>query len=369
MHDSALSACPERGGHLTGPGPSGDDRPGGALPGGPARMSVGRGLACVTVAAAGWGTAGATATLVFDSSGLGPIALTFWRMAGGLVLLLAVRALLPRRTGTARRREPARSRAARVLITGLALTVFQAAYFGAVAGTGTAVGTVITQGAAPVLVALGGRLLMGERLGVGGGVAVAGALAGLAVLMLGGAGTDAVRPLGAAMGLVSAAAYAVVTLYGRSLGRHGRGTDAFTTTLTSFAVGTVSLLPLAAAEGLWPRTEGLGRTLGLMAYLVTVPTALSYGLFFAGLAAVRATTVTVITLLEPVTAAAVAVGLLGERLTAPTLLGTAVLLGAVAALAVAETRGASASVPREPAPVPGPVGREEDAQPPVKPVR
>ncbi|MBZ6476369.1 DMT family transporter [Streptomyces griseocarneus] len=312
-------------------------------------MSVGRGLACVTVAAVGWGTAGATAALAFDSSGLGPVALTFWRMAGGLVLLLAVRALLPRRTGPARPQEPARHRVARVLITGLGLTVFQAAYFGAVAGTGTAVGTVITQGAAPVVVALGGRLLMGERLGVGGGVAVAGALAGLAVLMLGGAGTDAVRPLGAAMGLLSAAGYAVVTLYGRYLGRRGRGADAFTTTLTSFAVGTVSLLPLAAAEGLWPRAEGLGRTLGLMAYLVAVPTTLSYGLFFAGLAAVRATTVTVITLLEPVTAAAVAVGLLGERLTAPTLLGTAVLLGAVAALAVAETRGAPAAVPVEPA--------------------
>ncbi|MFI9202730.1 DMT family transporter [Streptomyces sp. NPDC053048] len=332
------------------------------------RLSVGRGLVCVTVAAVAWGTAGATAALAFGTSGLGPLALTFWRMAGGLVLLLAVRAVLPRRPARTRPCEPVRRRAGRVLVTGLGLTVFQAAYFGAVDGTGTAVGTVVTQGAAPVLVALAGRLLLGERLGTGGVVAVTGALAGLAVLMLGGAGSGTVRPMGVAMGLLSAAGYAVLTVYGRFLGREGRDRDAFSTTLTSFAVGTAALLPLAAAEGLWPRTDELPATLGLLAYLVVVPTALSYGLFFAGLTVVRGTTVTVITLLEPVTAAVVAVVLLGERLTATTVLGTAVLLAAVAVLAVTEARGtpAPATAPVGPAGSPDGAGA---AQLPARPVR
>ncbi|MEU1814495.1 EamA family transporter [Streptomyces roseifaciens] len=319
-------------------------------------MSVGRGLLYVAVAATSWGTTGATADLLMDSSGLGPAALTFWRTAGGLVLLLAARFLMRRRAARTRARaaraalacETWPRRTARVLVTGIGLTVFQTAYFAAVEATGIAVGTVVTLGASPVLVALGGRLSMGERLGAGGVTAVGGACAGLAVLMLGNDGTGAVRPAGVALALLSAAGYAVVTVYARILEREKRATDPFTTTVTSFAVGTVCLLPLAAAEGLWPQDGRLGRTLALGAYLVTVPTALAYGLFFAGLVVVRATTVSVITLLEPVTAAVIAVALLGERLTAATALGTAVLLGAVAALAAAEARGTAALTPAEP---------------------
>ncbi|MFI1257958.1 DMT family transporter [Streptomyces netropsis] len=335
MQRSTLSPCPETG--VSSPLPSGD-RPFGAGP------SVGRGLLYVAFAAAAWGTTGATAALVFDSSGLGPVALTFWRTAGGLVLLLAVGAVRARRApaGPVRPFEPKRRRAVRTLVVGVGLTVFQTAYFGAVDGTGIAVGTVVTLGAAPVMVALGGRLLMGERLGAGGRVAVCGALLGLAVLMLGSDGTGAVRPAGVALGLLSAAGYALVTLATRFLGRKGAGADPFTTTLTSFAVGTACLLPLAAVEGLWPHGRELGRTLWLMGYLVTVPTALAYGLFFAGLLVVRGTTVAVVTLIEPVTAAVIAVALLGEHLTAATAAGTAVLLCAVAALAVVEARGAAA---------------------------
>lgn len=51
-----------------------------------------------------------------------------------------------------------------------------------------------------------------------------------------------------------------------------------------------------------------------------------------------------IMLLEPVSAAVLAVTLLGERLTAATVVGTLLMLGAVAGLAVAETRGARAGV-------------------------
>ncbi|MEU5428553.1 EamA family transporter [Streptomyces olivoreticuli] len=317
------------------------------------RLPVARGLLYVAFAATSWGTTGPCADLIMGSSGLGPMALTFWRTAGGLVLLLVVRALMPRRTRpdgahAARTHETTRSRCARLLVTGAGLTVFQAAYFAAVQATGVTVGTVVTLGAAPVLAALGGRLFMGERLGAGGRPAVSGAFAGLAVLLLGNDGTGAVRPAGVGLALLSAAGYAVVTVHGRHVGRTGRASDPFTTTLTSFAVSAACLLPLAAVEGLWPHTRELGRTLAMTAYLVSVPTALAYALFFAGLAVVRATTVTVVTLLEPVTAAVIAVLLLGEHLTAATALGTAVLLCAVAGLAVAETRVPAVTEPVAP---------------------
>ena len=307
-------------------------------------LPIGRGLLFLIVAGAAWGTAGAAASLVYRVSDMGPVALSFWRCAGGFGLLLLVRSLC-RRTGTAVRPGPWRRKALRAGAIGLSLAVFQTAYFASVQATGLAVATVVTLGAGPVLIALGARLTMGERLGGGGTVAVAGALTGLAVLVLGSGGAE-VRPSGVAWAALSAAGYALMTLLTRWWGRDG-ATDAFGTSVRAFGVTTLCLLPFALAEGLLPHIGDSGDGLwlvGLLVYVAAVPTALAYGLYFAGAAVVRSATVSVIMLLEPVSAAVLAVTLLGERLTAATVVGTLLMLGAVAGLAVAETRGARAGV-------------------------
>ncbi|MER7827919.1 EamA family transporter [Streptomyces sp. NPDC096097] len=296
--------------------------------------AAGRSLLYLVVAGAAWGTAGAVASLLFLASDLGPLALSFWRCAGGLVVLLGVLAVRGSRPVPGR----VRPSAASLIGTGLLFTLFQAAYFAAVRETGLAVGTVVTLGAGPVIIALGARYWMGERLGRGGVTAVVGALAGLAVLVLGSGGGE-VRPLGVGWALLSAAGYAGMTLRARWLGQRGAGGDPLVTTAWSVAVGTVCLLPLAVVEGLLPHTAELGRVLWLLVYVATVPTALAYALYFTGAAAVRAATVSVIMLIEPVSAAVIAVLLLGERLTGAVVLGTVLLLTAVGALIVAEARG------------------------------
>ncbi|MCF1597922.1 DMT family transporter [Streptomyces muensis] len=303
-------------------------------------LPIGRGLLYLIVAGAAWGTAGAAASLVYRASDMGPIALSFWRCAAGFVLLLAVRLLRPRpRTVRgAGVSEPLGRKALRAGVTGVGLAVFQTAYFAAVDATGLAVGTVVTLGAGPVFIALGARLALGERLGLGGVAAVAGALSGLAVLALGGEGA-AVRPSGVLLALVSAAAYSVMTLLTRKWGRDGGG-DAASTSLWAFAVTGLSLLPFALAEGLVPHTADPVRLGWLLVYIAAVPTALAYAFYFAGAAAVRSATVSVIMLLEPVSAAVLAVVLLGERLTVPTLVGILLMLGSVTGLALAEARGA-----------------------------
>ncbi|GGN52669.1 membrane protein [Streptomyces albiflavescens] len=301
-------------------------------------LPIGRGLLYLIVAGAAWGTAGAAASLVYRASDMGPIALSFWRCAGGLVLLLTVR---PRRRRVRSAVcEPLGRKVLRIGVTGCGLAVFQTAYFAAVEATGLAVATVVTLGAGPVLIALGARLTMGERLGRGGIAAVAGALAGLGVLVLG-SGDATVRPGGVLLAVVSAAGYSTMTLLTRWWGREGRA-DGSGTTAWTFAVTTVLLLPLGLAEGLVPHAAQPVHMLALLAYIAAIPTALAYALFFAGAAVVRSATVSVIMLLEPVSAAALAVGLLGERLTAPTLVGTLLMLGSVAGLALAETRVAGA---------------------------
>ncbi|MER8060598.1 EamA family transporter [Streptomyces sp. NPDC094022] len=295
-------------------------------------LPVGRGLLYLIVTGAAWGTAGAAASLVYRTSDLGAFGLSFWRCALGLLLLLAGRGLRPRaRRATT---EPTARRVLKALATGLGLAVFQTAYFAAVAATGLAVATVVTLGAGPVLIALGARLLLGERLGAGGVLSVAGALAGLAVLTFGDSAAT-VRPQGVLLALLSAAGYGAMTLLTRRWGRDG-GADASATTVGAFAVTTLCLLPFALHEGLLPHTGHPARLLWLLCYIAAVPTALAYALYFAGAAVVRSATVSVIMLLEPVTAAVLAVLLLGERLTVTTVAGTLLMLAAVAGLTVSE---------------------------------
>ncbi|GEC07022.1 membrane protein [Streptomyces spinoverrucosus] len=345
-------------------------------------LPVGRGLLYLIVAGAAWGTAGAAASLVYRASDMGSVALSFWRCAAGLLLLLAARQLRPRPGGgpalrprpgaaptprprataaasgtlcsratsagseTSRPRatsatseaphprsttaapEPLARKALRAGATGLGLAAFQTAYFAAVDATGLAVATVVTLGAGPVLIALGARLTMGERLGRPGVLAVAGALTGLGVLVLGGEDT-AVRPWGVVLALLSAAGYCAMTLLTRYWGRRG-GADASDTTVWAFAVTTLCLLPFALAEGLVPHTAEPALLLWLLVYIAAIPTALAYALYFAGAAVVRSATVSVIMLLEPVSAAVLAVTLLGEQLTTATLIGTLLMLGSVA---------------------------------------
>ncbi|MCQ4084863.1 EamA family transporter [Streptomyces sp. RB6PN25] len=313
-------------------------------------LSVWQGVLCVAFAGAAWGTTGAAAVLIHRGSGLGPLAMTFWRCVGGLVVLLPLYAVARgnRRPVSAGSREPRWRACARIVATGLGLTVFQGAYFAAVQATGLAVATVVTLGATPVLVAVAERFTVGERLGRAGGTAVAGALTGLAVLVLGGSGAGgAVRADGVGLAALSAAGYASVILLARHHRLGGGEADALRTTVWSFVIGAVCLLPFAAAEGMWPSGHQLGRTLGLFGYLAAVPTALAYAAYFAGLAVVRGSTAAVLTLIEPVTAAVIAVVALGERLAATTVVGTVMLVGAVAVLAVSEARlGAE---PRRPA--------------------
>ncbi|MET7657024.1 MULTISPECIES: EamA family transporter [unclassified Streptomyces] len=308
-------------------------------------LPVGRALLYLIVAGTAWGTAGAAASLIYRISDLGAVALSFWRCAAGLVLLLAVRPLRRPRSRAASAAalapEPSHRRLRRTVVTGLGLAVFQTAYFAAVSATGLTVATVVTLGAGPVLIALGARLTLGERLGRGGVCAVAGALAGLGVLFAGGGGS-ALRPGGVLLALVSAAGYSAMTLLTRRWGRHG-GADASATTVGAFAVTALCLLPFALAEGLLPHGVEPVLVLVLVAYIAAVPTALAYALYFAGAAVVRSATVSVIMLLEPVSAAVLAVVLLGERLTATTLAGTLLMLASVTGLALAESRGTPAA--------------------------
>jgi drug/metabolite transporter, DME family len=292
----------------------------------PFTTPVGRGVTFVTIAAIAWGTGGVVAAILYRTSGLGAIAVSFWRTLGGVVLLAAV--YFYRGRGRPPATTTVRSRWLINLVTGAGLALYQTAYYAAVHASGVAFATVVTLGSGPILIALAARLAIGERLGLAGLIAVAVAPAGLLLVVGGASGTVA----GVAFSLASAAGYAMVTVLHRKLG----GVDPARTTLNGFVVALVILTPLAFLEGIWPSRGIAWETLAMVGYLGVISTALAYSLFFASLGAIRATTVSVLTLAEPLSATAIAVVLLDERLTWTMLAGTVVLLGAVITLTRAE---------------------------------
>ncbi|MEV4565648.1 EamA family transporter [Nonomuraea sp. NPDC049419] len=288
-------------------------------------VSARRGAFYVSVAATAWGTGGATGSLLFQTGGLGPVGVSLWRyVIGAAFLVLLIRpASRPALTG-------------RTLVVGAGMAVYQTAYFAAIAHSGVAVATVVTMGATPIFTALGSRFLLKERLGRTALLALAVALAGLVLLTGGsalggqgagiqGAGTPV---LGVLLALTSAAGYAGVTLVSR---RHRDDGGPEAAAIGGFVVAALCLAPFALAEGVLPAVSWTSAT--LLVYLGAVPTALAYGLFFRALTALRATTVSIISLGEAVGAALLGVALFGERLTPLAWAGCVLLLAAVAVLA------------------------------------
>ncbi|WP_198666652.1 DMT family transporter [Marinomonas shanghaiensis] len=301
------------------------------------QISVGRGLLCVMCAAMAWGTGGAVAAMLYQSSGLGPIAVSFWRFLIGVCILAVFAFLMTSRLKRAEMSHFMKKYRGRLVVIGIGSAVYQAAYFAAVQYSGLAVATVVTLGLGPIFMALGSYVALGERMAKAGLLTMIFAILGLA-LLTGGSDMRPSSHLGMAFACLSALGYASVTILTRamSLRRHA---DQFNVTFLGMIVGTVCLLPLAMFEGVIPMTERLLSSFLFLGYLGLVPTAMAYILFNTGLSSVRATTASVIVLVEPLTATMIAVLFLGEQLTQLALLGMTILMLSVVVLALAERRG------------------------------
>jgi DME family drug/metabolite transporter len=281
--------------------------------------STRHGLILIGGAAIAWGLGGAVAAVLFRTSGLDPVAVSFWRFAVAVAALSALRVLRPTavRAPTAWRR---------TVLIGAGLALSQTAYFGAVQAAGVALGTLVTIGAGPILIAIGARYALGERLNQHQLVAIGVGLAGL-LLLVGSPGSIGPHGfLGVMLALLSAAGLSAVTLLTRAGGVNGA-------TLPVFGVGMLCLLPFALYDRALPHGSQIVATAGWLLFLGTVPTLLAYRWFFAGLATVPATTASIIVLLEPVVATLIAVAVLGERLTVAATAGAVLLIGTVVLLA------------------------------------
>jgi drug/metabolite transporter, DME family len=279
------------------------------------------GLSCLVTSGLLWGTGGLTGTLLGHAAGLSAIAVAAFRLLGGGGLIVVFRALAGRPWPTGR------AVWTRIAVTGLLAALYQSCYFAAVSLTSISLATLITIGAAPVIVQVtervGGRRQAGRTAVVTTGLALAGL--GLLVGSPDGGFPEAAMLVGVVLALLAAGGFAAITLIGSS---PVPGLDDLTVTGFGFTVGGLTLLPLAAAVG------GIGfrpslAAFGLIIVLATGPTAVAYTLYFRGLRAAAASTAALLTLLEPLTAAVLAALILGERLSATGIAGAAILAVAV----------------------------------------
>lgn len=291
------------------------------------RISHRRGLLAVVAASVLWGTGGLAVQLLREHDPLSPVTISAWRMTLAAVALLLVLVAL-RRTGELVRLF--REQPLRVLAVGAGTAAYQGFYFVSVTQVGVAVSTVVSLGLAPVLLTVGEAVRHRRSPGAARLLVLVTALTGL-VLVSAAAGTGSTGPSplsGVLLAVASGATYALTTLAGGSV---SRTTDPLVLTGGMTLVGSLVLLPtLAFVSG--PLTTDDPAALGWLAYHGLLTMALAYVLLYAGLRVTAASTAVTASLVEPVTAAVAAALVLDEPLGVLGVLGTVLVLAAVAGL-------------------------------------
>jgi len=282
-------------------------------------------FALVAVAGVLWGTGGLAGAELADAAGLSSGAVASSRLLGGGGLLLVTVAL----RGGLRRVPRTRAAGVQVLATAVLIAVFEAAYFAAVARAGVAVATLVTLGAAPVLVATLSAVRARTWPAPRTVLALVLALVGLAALVLGRGAHGSADVGGILLALGAAVAFGGLTLVNA---RPVDGLGVSSLTALAFTLGGALLVPYAmlGPGGFALPHDGAGWW--WLVYLAAVPTAAAYVAYFTGLRTVPATVATLLSLLEPVTAAVLATLVRDERLGAAGVLGAASLVAAVVVL-------------------------------------
>jgi len=291
-------------------------------------------LLALVVASLLWGTTGTAASFVSES--VSPIAIGAATMAIGGALLFAVSA---RGALAAIRRADARRW---LLIGAVGVVVYPLAFYSGMDLAGVAIGNVVALGSGPLFAALLELVVDRRPLSRQWMLGASAAIVGVALLVVGGHGdasetAPASLGLGVALGLLAGAAYALYTFAsGRVI---GLGVSGRATMGAVFGLGAVPLAIVLAATGaaLFERSTNLA----IVGYLALGPMFLAYVLFGWGLRLIRSSTVTVITLLEPVVATLLAVAIVGERLDVLGWIGLALILAGVSVVSTARRPAAA----------------------------
>jgi DME family drug/metabolite transporter len=273
-----------------------------------------------------WGTTGTAATFAPEVS---PLAIGAMAMGlGGLLqAAVAARSIIASAASL-------RSQWPTVALGSLAVATYPLAFYSSMHLAGVAVGTVVSIGSAPLASAVieriadkrrfTGRWAVGAVLGVSGAVLLCLAEAGH-----GGpaSATDAgwSTSAGIGLGLVAGLTYALYSWAAHRLIRTDVPAPAAMGAV--FGMGGLLLMPVLAITGTPLVTSW--QNLGVGVYMALVPMFAGYVLFGWGLARIRASTATTVSLAETVVAAILAVVVVGERLPVLAWVGAGLVAGSL----------------------------------------
>jgi drug/metabolite transporter, DME family len=254
----------------------------------------------VLAAAILWGTTGTAQS--FAPPGVSPLSIGSVRLAvGGMALII----FAWRRGALA---EKTQWHKGTTFLAAACVAAYQLFFFAGVMKTGVAAGTVVTIGSAPVFAGLISLTFRRENPGMKWAAATLLAVIGCILLITGGQKLT-VNSIGVALALGAGASYALYAAVSKKL-LESHPPEAVTGVV--FSIGALFLSPFLFLYNLdWLRTiQGTGVAL----HLGLVATALAYVLFSHGLAKIPFTKAVTLSLAEPVTAAALGLFLLKEKL-------------------------------------------------------
>jgi drug/metabolite transporter (DMT)-like permease len=257
---------------------------------------------------------------------LPPLVLAFWRdffvcLALGTVFLVFAR----------RHLRIERRHLGFLIFYGFILSIFNSLWTFSVAFNGAAVSTVLAYSSAAFTAVLGWRLF-GERLG-------------LVKIMAVCPSAWQLNPLGIITGLLSGIAFAAYSLMGKTAAQ--RQIYPWTALFYTFGFGAIFLLTYNLLPGIFSSGAQGGNLFWLgdawFGWLVLValavgPTIGGYGLYTVSLGYLPASVANLIATMEPAMTAGLAYLLLGERLSMPQLVGSAMIISGVVLLRLGEGR-------------------------------
>jgi DME family drug/metabolite transporter len=287
------------------------------------------GVAAILFTSFLWGTTGTVATFAPEA---GPLAMGAAALGVGGLLQAAI--AIP---SLARARVALRSHAGLVAVGAVAVAIYPLAFYSAMHLGGITIGAVVSLACAPLASGLLERVLDRRALSIWWKLAACLGILGSVLLCLSRASEQTVSVAatvaGVGLGLLAGTTYAVYSWVVHRLMQHQ--VERAASMGAVLGAGGALLVPVLLFTGA-PLVASV-QSFAVASYMALVPMFLGYYLFGVGLARVRPSTATTLTMTEPAVAAVLAIIVVGERLAATGWAGLAILCAALIVLAFAPT--------------------------------
>jgi DME family drug/metabolite transporter len=213
------------------------------------------------------------------------------------------------------------------LLSGASVAVSQLSFLSGIRMTGVAVGALIGMASLPIFAAVLDRFLQNERLSPRWYTATLLSLGGVLLLMLGGQTELRANPLGIFLTLLSGFSYAVVMLANKRLLVHH---TALTVMAVNITIAALVVSPFLFAGELSWLSQPRGLLVALHLGLVTV--GLGHFIYSSGLKRISVHNAATLSLAEPLVATLLGILVVGERFTAISFLGMALIFSGLVIL-------------------------------------